>query len=99
MKHFVVEIQYTVPLEIIDQIVSDHRLFLQSGYDRGWLLCSGPLVPKTGGVVIARAPSKNDLETFFQDDPYFINGAASYRFTEFNPVKHQSFLEGWITNQ
>ena len=58
MKHFLVEITYTADIiDKIEVILPDHRAFLQTGYDRGWLLMSGPLNPRTGGIVIARAPS------------------------------------------
>jgi uncharacterized protein YciI len=98
MKHFMIEIQYTAPMEKIAEILPVHRAFLQTGYEKGWLLCSGPMVPKSGGVVIARAPEKQDIEDFFSNDPYLLNNAATYRFVEFEPVKRQGFLEEWINN-
>lgn len=95
MLHFVVEITFTAEFSRIEPIVPEHRTFLQSGYDRGWLLMSGPQNPRVGGVVIARAPAKADLEAFFRDDPYAQAGVATYRFTEFNPVKRATLVEGW----
>lgn len=98
MLHFVVEITFTTPdFSRIDPIVPEHRAFLQGGYDRGWLLMSGPKHPRDGGIVIARASTKAEIETFFGDDPYAKAGVATYRFTEFNPVKRQTFLESWAT--
>ncbi len=35
MKHFLVEIQYLVPVEQMADILPDHRAFLQTGYDKG----------------------------------------------------------------
>jgi uncharacterized protein YciI len=97
MLHYVVEITFTAEFARIEPVVPDHRNFLQAGYDRGWLLMSGPQNPRTGGMVIARAPSRAELEAFFRADPYATAGVASYRFTEFNPVKRQAFLESWVT--
>jgi len=54
MKHFIIEVTYTVPMEMIEQTVNEHRAFLQTGFDKGWLLASGPLVPRIGGMIIAR---------------------------------------------
>lgn len=96
MKHFIVEITYTVPAEQLSEIVASHRAFLQTGYERGWLLMSGPGVPRVRGFVIARAPSLEDLQQFFKDDPYQQNSVATYRFSEFDPVKRQGFLEEWV---
>ncbi len=96
MKNFVIEVTYSVPFEQMAHFVPDHRAFLQLGYDRGWLLMSGPQVPKTGGLIVARAPSLVELQQFFQDDPFQKNGVASYRFVEFEPVKRQAWLEDWL---
>lgn len=99
MKHFLVQIHYTVPVESLGDAIRLHREFLQLGYDRGWLLMSGPRVPANGGIVIARAPSQQELEDFFADDPYKLSGLATHTFVEFNPVKHQPFLAEWITGE
>jgi uncharacterized protein YciI len=80
MKHFIVEINYTVPTEQLGDMTDQHRAFLQKGYDQGWLLCSGPRVPRTGGIVVARAPTLEDLQSFFANDPYKLSGMATYQF-------------------
>jgi uncharacterized protein YciI len=95
MKHFIIEITYLIPFEQIRETVPAHRAFLQSGYDCGWLLMSGPQNPLTGGIVVARAPDLEALQAFFQDDPYRQHSLASYRFMEFNPVKRQAFMDEW----
>jgi uncharacterized protein YciI len=97
MKHFVVEIQYQVPAGQLAETVAEHRAFLQTGYDRGWLLLSGPQNPRVGGMVVARAPSLEELQAFFAADPYKKKGLAAYRFVEFDPVKRQPFMEDWVT--
>jgi|LADL02.1.fsa_nt_gi uncharacterized protein YciI len=96
MKHFLIEIDYTAPIEIINTLVTEHRAFLQTGYDKGWLLMSGPKNPKIGGIVIARAPSMQEIQTFFFNDPYQQHNAATYRFVEFEPVKSQALLADWL---
>jgi uncharacterized protein YciI len=97
MKHFLIDIEYTAPLEIINMIVSEHRAFLQTGYDQGMILMSGPKNPKTGGIVIARAPAMSEVQAFFFNDPYHKHNAAKYQFLEFDPVKKQDFMEDWTT--
>lgn len=97
MLHFVVEITFTAEFSRIEPVVPEHRAFLQTGYDCGLLLMSGPQNPRVGGMVIARAPSRTELEAFFRDDPYAKAGVASYRFIEFNPVKRQPLLDSWVT--
>jgi uncharacterized protein YciI len=96
MKHFIVEITYTVTFEELGETVAEHQAFLQGGYDQGWLLCSGPQAPRVGGMVVARAPSREALIEFFSNDPYLNKGLATYRWVEFEPVKHQPFLKDWV---
>lgn len=96
MKHFLVELTYTVDLSRIDEVLQEHRNFLQEGYDNKMLLCSGPKNPREGGVVIARGESKEEIEEFFKQDPYSKNNYVDYKITEFMPVKYQDFLKDWI---
>ena len=98
MKHFLVEIHYLVPAEQLADTVVEHRAFLQTGYDQGILLLSGPQIPRTGGIVIARASSLEALQLFFSNDPYQVKELASYRWVEFQPVKHQLFLSDWVNS-
>jgi uncharacterized protein YciI len=96
MKHFVVFVKYKVPMSEIEKHLKEHREYLQIGYDKGLLLCSGPQNPKVGGVVIARGEEQSELINFFSNDPYNLNNLVSYEYIEFNPVKHQPFLKDWI---
>ena len=97
MKHFIIELTYTAPAERLDEIVAEHRAFLKTGYERGWVLMSGPQVPRTGGMVVGRAPSLEAIQKFFQDDPYQKKGAATYRFVEFEPVRLQDWMKDWVS--
>lgn len=96
MKHFLVDIHYLFPYEQMANLVPEHRAFLQTGYDKGTLLMSGPKESRTGGYVIARSESLAALEVFFDNDPYKIKKVATHSFIEFNPVKFQPWLEEWV---
>lgn len=97
MHHFIVELTYTVPFEQLAGALPAHRAYLQAGYDQGWLLFSGPQIPKIGGIIVARARSLDDLKHFFLNDPFQGQGLASYRYIEFEPVKRQPFMDDWAT--
>ena len=96
MKHFIIESTYLVPFDQLGEKIALHRAFLQTGYDRGLLLCSGPQASRKGGLIVARAESLDAIEKFMAGDPYQQMGLASYRYVEFEPVKRQAFLEAWI---
>jgi uncharacterized protein YciI len=96
VPHYVVEITYRAPLPRIDEVLAAHRAHLQTGYDGGLLLCSGPQVPRSGGVLLARAPDRAALEAFIARDPFSLQGLAEFRLVEFQPVKHQPFAADWF---
>jgi uncharacterized protein YciI len=97
MRHFIVELTYTVPFEQLADALPAHRDYLNAGYERSWLLFSGPQLPKTGGIIVARAPSLEALQQFFLHDPFQTRGLATYRYIEFDPVRRQPFMEAWAT--
>jgi uncharacterized protein YciI len=99
MKHFVVEATYLVPFERIKETIPRHRLFLQKGYDDGLFLCSGPQDPPVGGFLVARAESLEYLQSVFAEEPFQAEGLASYRITEFLPVKRQPWAEDWFVGR
>jgi uncharacterized protein YciI len=96
MKHFVVEATYCAPIEQIREATPRHRAWLQKGYDLGLFLCSGPQDPPVGGFLVARANSKADLEALFSEEPFYRENLATFRFTEFQPVKRQGWTEAWF---
>jgi len=82
---FVVLLTYTKSLDVIDALLAEHVRFLEANYARGVFLASGRRVPRTGGVILARADSRPALETILADDPFARAGAADYEVIEFVP--------------
>ena len=64
MQTFMLQLRFTQPFDTFGDVVSAHRAFLQTGYDQGMLLMSGPKQDKTGGIVIARAESEAQQRDF-----------------------------------
>lgn len=96
MKFFLIELEYLVPLEKLDHAVPAHREFLQTLYDIGTLLLSGPKEPRNGGMIIAKSISLEKISETMKEDPFAKLGYANYKYTEFHPVKHQTFLKSWL---
>lgn len=99
MKHFVVEATYSAPIGQVREAYSRHRAWLQKGYDQGLFLCSGPKIPPTGGYLVARADSVEVLQRMFEEEPLNKEGLATFTFTEFNPVKRQTWIEDWFSDK
>ncbi|SDU15487.1 Uncharacterized conserved protein YciI, contains a putative active-site phosphohistidine [Verrucomicrobium sp. GAS474] len=96
MKHFLVELSYSATPETIAAHRPAHRAYLQTGFDKGILLYSGPQVAAAGGILLARAETLEELQAFCAGDPFAVEGISTQRFVEFNPVLRQDFMTGWI---
>jgi uncharacterized protein YciI len=92
MSMFIITLTYLKPAEEIDALLAAHREFLREQYDSGMFLMSGRMVPRTGGVIIATADSKADIEAVIELDPFNEAGAASYAITEFVPTMTADIL-------
>ena len=80
---FVILLDYQVPLDGMEQHLAAHRVHLAEQYAAGKLVVSGPQVPRTGGVIVARCGDRAEVEAMMQRDPFILAGVASYRVIEF----------------
>ncbi|UTD53941.1 YciI family protein [Halomonas sp. MS1] len=84
---FVVSLTYKVELSEVDKHINDHIAYLEKHYEKGNFIASGRKVPRTGGVILAHAESREKLNAILQEDPFFKADVASYEVTEFVPSK------------
>ncbi|MEM6684273.1 MAG: YciI family protein [Bacteroidota bacterium] len=84
---FVIHITYKVALAKVDQFLKEHIAFLNQQYELGNFLASGRKVPRTGGIILAKAMHKTALEAIVQKDPFYIHELATYELIEFIPSK------------
>lgn len=82
---FVVDLKYTTGFNEIDPLIDGHMAFLERQYASGAFIASGAKVPRTGGVIIATAPSQDALQDILAQDPFHQNNVALYTVTEFKP--------------
>jgi uncharacterized protein YciI len=47
-------------------------------------ICSGPQIPRTGGIILCRSASLETVKNLIEEDPFKINGVAQYEITEFS---------------
>ncbi len=93
---FAIILHYKKPIEDIERLTPAHREFLDQYYAKGVLLISGRQTPATGGVILAKAESKEALLKILAEDPFQQEDAADYTVYEFTPTKHQPFLKDWL---
>lgn len=80
---FIINLNYIVPLEKIDAHMTDHVKFLNKYYKQNVFVASGRKVPRTGGIILALADSKDEVEAIFKEDPFYTHKLAEFTVTEF----------------
>lgn len=93
---FIVQLTYITPISEVDKYLQAHRSFLDYHYKQGLLIASGPMKPRTGGIIIAATNDRAFLESVFKEDPYYLAEIAEYQFIEFTPVMHRDELKDLI---
>jgi uncharacterized protein YciI len=90
---FVLELTYTVPLEAVDAVLPAHAAWLDEQYAQGRFLVSGRKDPRDGGVILALAEDRAEVERVVAGDPFVTAGVCVYRVTEFVATKTAPALE------
>jgi uncharacterized protein YciI len=80
---FVIELIYKVDLATIDAHMAAHVKFLKRYYASGHFVVSGRKIPRDGGIIIAAAGSRREIEAIVKEDPFYVHGLADFRIIEF----------------
>ena len=80
---FVIELTYKATLPEIDASMAAHVKFLKKYYDAGNFLVSGRKIPRDGGIIVAVAKSREDIEAIIREDPFHKRGLADFRIIQF----------------
>jgi uncharacterized protein YciI len=84
---FSIVITYTAPLAEIDRHLQEHGAWLDSNYESGHFLASGRQEPRSGGMVLAMATSRTEIDRIVAADPFHIHELAEHRVIEWIPSK------------
>ena len=87
---------YTKPAEEVDQLLDEHRAWIIRHMEAGRILLTARQVPLTGGLILARASSVDEVWEMIREDPFHASGAAEYDVREFTPVRAAPGLEGLL---
>ncbi len=93
---YIVNLNYIVPLEKLDAHMTDHVKFLRKYYKQNVFVASGRKVPRTGGIILALADSKEALERILHEDPFFIHQLAAFTITEFLTSQYHPDLKNLL---
>jgi len=83
---FVLKLTYLKPVEEVDRALDEHRAYLVEHYASGHFLASGRQTPRVGGVILAMAANRSEIESIARRDPFVRKQLADYEITEFAPT-------------
>ncbi|MBC8086175.1 MAG: hypothetical protein H7Z40_02855 [Phycisphaerae bacterium] len=89
-------IRYRRPFEEVAPTVDEHRAYLRELQAQGLLLASGPLDPRTGGIVLLRVPDTDSaaaLDRIRDGDPFTKMSLAQYELMPWMPVIGKEALD------
>src|SRR5688572_25021934 len=93
---FVIELSYTADLAEIDSRMPAHVAFLNKYYASGHFLMSGRKIPRDGGVIIAAAASRAEVEQLMAEDPFISHGLATFRVIEFRASQRAPSIDALV---
>ena len=80
-------IRYRRPLEEVLEVTEQHRAYLKTLKDEGTLIASGPMDPRSGGILLLDVPDDDIIPTLDRvrdGDPYVTFGLAQYEVIPWN---------------
>jgi len=80
---FIISLHYNVSLAQLDLHMAEHVHYLQKYYKQNVFVASGRKVPRTGGIILALAPSREVLDEIIKEDPFYVHKLAEFTVTEF----------------
>jgi len=90
---FIINLNYIVPLEKLDAHMGEHMKFIREYYKKNVFVASGRKVPRTGGIILALAKSKEEVEKIMKDDPFVKLTLAEFSILEFQTSQHHPDLK------
>jgi uncharacterized protein YciI len=96
---FVIELTYTASLAEIDAAMAAHVRFLKKYYASGNFLISGRKIPRQGGIIVAVARSREQIEAIAREDPFCARGLADFRVIEFRASQRADDIQKRIATQ
>jgi len=90
--------RYVKPLPEVERWLPDHRAFLDRHYAAGHFVVSGPLEPRTGGVIVVGDMDRSAVEAMLEEDPFAREGVSEYEIVEFRATKSAPAVSAFISS-
>ncbi|WP_461451294.1 YciI family protein [Mucilaginibacter sp.] len=93
---YIIDLNYIVPLEELDQHMAEHVKYLKKYYKKNIFIASGRKVPRTGGIILALADSREELDKIISEDPFYKFELAEFDVTHFQTSQYHPDLAGLL---
>ncbi len=90
-------LKYIRPLAEVDALLPAHGEYLKRLLDDGVLLVCGRLIPRTGGVIIAKNITREEFDRSLKSDP--LSKVYEYQIVEFTPFLYNECLKDVIDEE
>jgi uncharacterized protein YciI len=82
---YVIVLDFIVPIEEVDRVAARHKAYLEQHRASGHFLLCGRRQPRTGGVILATAATREEIDDLIRADPFHCAGVARHTVIEFRP--------------
>lgn len=79
---FLITIEYKVELARVEPYFEPHIAFVKRYVEAGNFLLTGKKIPRTGGVILAKVESREELMKLLAEDPFVEFDLADFDITE-----------------
>lgn len=96
---FILRSSYTGTAEQLAEHIDAHHDWALRYYESGHFLVGGRRVPATGGIGVARARSREEIEHIVSEDPWLRFGLIEYTIEEFEesgPPGRSSYADDFL---
>lgn len=93
---FIIDLNYIAPLDKLDERMGEHMKFLRKYYSLNKFVVSGRKVPRTGGIILCLAKTKEEVDRIMSEDTFISSKLAEYKVTEFLSSQFHPELKGLL---
>jgi len=95
---YIIDLHYIVPLEQLDAHMTEHVKYLHKYYRANKFVASGRKVPRTGGIILAIAESREEIDQIIAEDPFYTHKLAEFTVTEFQTSQMHPLMKPLLKN-
>lgn len=90
---FIVLLRFAEQRSRASEFLTGHQAWLDRGFSEGIFLLSGSLAQRSGGVVLAVAPSRAEIEARVGADPFVQEGVVTAEILEVSASRANEQLQ------